>query len=105
MTPMKKASSETKSAARQSRLQTRLSALATGFRLAMTPAPETSMRMANSQKRIGDIAKRLFEGIPFLHEPVEDAAQLIQLLLVVDHLGAGDGGDGVVFPQEDGLLG
>ena len=33
------------------------------------------------------------------------AAQLVELLLVVDHLGAGDAGDRVIFPQEDGLLG
>ena len=55
MMPMKKASSDMKSAARPRNETTRLSALAIGLRLTTTATPKTSMSSAKNQKRIGDM--------------------------------------------------
>src|SRR2546421_9470440 len=55
MIPMKKASSDMKSAERPMKQTTRLSALAIGLRLITTAAPKTSIKKAKSQKRMGDI--------------------------------------------------
>src|SRR4051812_24198993 len=40
-----------------------------------------------------------------MHETGENAAQLVELLLVVYHLRARDAGDRIVFAQEDRLFG
>src|SRR5437660_10160354 len=55
MIPMKYAWSDMKSAASARNETTRLSALATGFRLIITAAPKISINKAKIQKRNGDI--------------------------------------------------
>src|SRR2546421_4674792 len=57
MIPMKKASSDMKSAERPMKQTTRLSALAIGLRLITTAAPKTSITKAKSQKRMDDIKR------------------------------------------------
>src|SRR5436190_20778205 len=99
-----------KSAARPRNETTRLSALATGLRLTMTDPPKISISNAKVQKRNGGISLnfefvRSFLLVPFQYDAVHDTADLKQFLLVMHHLGAGEAGDGVIFPQKNRLLG
>src|SRR5256885_507790 len=103
MTAMKYASSPTKSAASPSNETTRLSALATGLRFATTATPNTSVKIAKRQKRMGDI--RLLFRVPLMHKAIHHSAEFIELGLVVFHLRPRSAGDRVVFAQEDRLLG
>src|SRR4051794_9296113 len=116
MTPMKYALSDMKRAANPRKETTRLSALATGLRLMTTAAPKTSMSSANIQNNqagiigISDFGFRLWERLSFLRVPfgddaMHDTADLKQLVLVMHHVFAGEASDGVIFAQEDGLLG
>src|SRR6266404_2969180 len=57
MIPTKKASSDMNSAANPRNETTRLSALATGLRLATTAAPKISVSKAKVQNRNGDISQ------------------------------------------------
>src|SRR6187401_1768468 len=107
MIPMKNASRDTKRAARPRKLTTSESALATGLRFTTTETPKTSIIRAKIQKSIGDINRAclLLEWVPLLHQSIEDSTQFVELLFVVNHFGTRGPGNGVVFPQEDGLLG
>jgi len=55
MMPMKNASSDMNSADNPRNETTRLSALATGFRLRMTAAPKVTLNTAKIQNKNGDI--------------------------------------------------
>src|SRR5687768_18575057 len=43
--------------------------------------------------------------VPFVNEAGADAADFVELLLVVDHVRTAQAGDGVVLAEENGLLG
>jgi len=88
---------------------TRLSALATGFRLRMTAAPKTNVSNAKIQKRKGDIVfnfefrisnfefGRSFLLIPFENHAVHYSADLEKFFLVMHHVGTCEAGDGIIF--------
>src|SRR4051812_45512643 len=101
---MKKASSPTKSAARQRSEPTRLRAEATGLRFTMTDTPKRSISAAKGQKSKGDMRAVLFLRVPLVNQVRHRAAQFIQLLLAMHHGRTAGAGDGVVFLQEDRLL-
>src|SRR5437762_12498894 len=76
----------------------------------MTAPPKISISNAKVQKRNGGISLnfefvRSFLLVPFQYDAVHDTADLKQFLLVMHHLGAGEAGDGVIFPQKNRLLG
>src|SRR4051812_28831675 len=102
MTPIKKASRETKRAARPRKQTTKLSALVTGLRLTTTINPKTSMIPAKVQKSAGAIALFLF--VPLVDQPGHDPAKLVKLFLIMDHLRPAQPGNRIIFPQKDGLL-
>src|SRR2546423_10049117 len=132
MMPMKKASSDMKSAASPRKETTRLRALATGLRFTITASPKTSMSAEASQKKTGDIkemrsaecgmrtgsgaaihrtfripncALRIsFLLVPFQDHPMHDAADLEELLFIVHHFVACESGNGVIFAQENRLF-
>src|SRR3954451_11806265 len=81
---------------------TRQRALATGLRLTTTPMPKASVSAAKNQKSGLNMA--LFLRVPLMHEPGPDAAELVQFLFVMNHLGARGSGDRVILAQEDRLL-
>src|SRR5215467_11649027 len=103
---------------------TRLSALAIGFRLIITAAPNTSINNAKIQNRNGDMnncstdrelrrerrlgidnwqSRSLFL-IPFQHHSVHHPADLEEFLFVMHHVSAGEAGNGVILAQEDRLF-
>src|SRR5215470_8461877 len=103
---MKKASSETNSAASAMKLTTRHIALETGLRKKTTAAANTSVAQAKIQKRPGDMVyeEELFVIVPFVDEAGFETADFVELFLVVHHLGARRTGDRVVLLQIDRLL-
>src|SRR6266404_9365459 len=120
-----------KSAASPRKDTTRLNALATGLRLTTTATPKASIKMAKNQKRnagirncglrIADCGLRAkstirfltsgvrplisFLLVPFQNDPVHDAADLKKFVFVMDHVFAGEPGDGVILAQKNCLLG
>ena len=98
-----------KSAARPRNDTTKLSALATGFRLITTAAPKINVSNAKIQNRKGDISLNFesrisnlefpdsFLLVPFQHDTVHYSADLEQFLLVMHHLCARVAGNGVIL--------
>jgi hypothetical protein len=88
---------------------TRLSALATGFRLRTTAAPKINVSNAKSQKRKGGIGfnfefrisnfefGRSFLFVPFQYHAVHYSADLEEFFLVMHHVGTCEAGDGIIF--------
>src|SRR5450432_694243 len=121
MTPMKNASSETKSAASAMKQTTRLNALETGFDCTTTDAAKSSISTAKIQNRPGVIGGRkgsrrrekgrkgeggncLLDGVPLVDEARLQSADFVEFLFVVHHLGAGRPGDSIILHEVDGLL-
>src|SRR5215831_6213117 len=114
--PTKNASSDMNSADNPRNETTRLSALATGFRLRTTAAPNIKVSTAKIQNRNGDISfnfefrisnfefgRSLFL-VPFQYHAVHYSADLEKFFLVMHHVAAREPGDGVIFAQKNRLL-
>src|SRR5436190_14281592 len=116
MMPTKNASRDTNSADNPRNETTRLSALATGFRLSTTAPPKISVSTAKIQNRKGDISfnfevripnfefGRSLSFVPFEHHAMHYSADLEKFLLVMHHVGPREPGDGVIFAQINRLL-
>src|SRR5438067_13546188 len=126
MMTTKNASRDMNSADKPRNETTRLSALATGFRLSTTAPPKISVSTAKIQNRKGDISQAtdehgsntdvsrnpkirdypwlLFFFIPFQYHAVHYSADLEKFFLVMHHVGAREAGDGVIFAQKNCLL-
>src|SRR4029077_15831150 len=133
MMPTKNASRDMNSADNPRNETTRLSALATGFRLRTTAAPKITVSTAKIQNRKGDITYwsdgvveewsneqvtrtstpllqhsttpfLLLLFVPFKYHPVHYTADLEKFFLVMHHVGAREAGDGVIFAQINRLL-
>src|SRR5262249_40858311 len=131
--PTKNASRDMNSADNPRNETTRLSALATGFRLRTTAAPKITVSTAKIQKRKGDIAigvmKSWSDGVmdscvlptlhysntlslqcssfllvPFQHHAMHYSADIEQFFLVMHHVGSREAGDSVIFAQKNRLL-
>src|SRR4030095_12596068 len=114
--PTKNASRDMNSADNPRNETTRLSALATGFRLRTTAAPKNTVSAAKIQKRKGDIGfnfefriwnfefGRSFLFVPFEYHAVHYSADLEKFFLVMHHVGTREAGNGVIFAQINGLL-
>src|SRR6202040_2838717 len=87
---------------------TRLSALATGLRLMITAAPNTSISSAKIQKRNGAIVTiRIWPSllfVPFQDDTVHHSADLEEFVFMVHHVFASKAGDGIIFSQINRLL-
>src|SRR3954470_22665024 len=81
---------------------TRLRALATGLRFTITPRAKISVKAAKNQKRGVNIV--LFLRVPLVYEARPNAAQLIELLLIVHHLRTACPGDRVILAEKDRLF-
>src|SRR6266545_4117527 len=128
MMPTKNASSDMNSADKPRNETTRLSALATGFRLRTTAAPKITVSTAKIQNRKGDIFQATDEHgsntdvnrnpkfviilnpwlllffVPFQYHAMHHSADLEESFLVMHHIGTREAGDGVIFAQENRLL-
>src|SRR5262249_41904102 len=116
MIPTKNASSDMNSADNPRNETTRLSALATGFRLRTTAAPKITVNTAKIQNKNGDISLNFefrisnleFGGslffVPFEHHAVHYSPDLEKFFLVMHHVGAREAGDGVILAQKNSLL-
>src|SRR5215831_1548527 len=116
MMPTKNASRDMNKADKPRNETTRLSALATGFRLRTTAAPKTTVSTAKIQNKKGDISfnfefrisnfefRQSFLLVPFEHHAMHYAADLEKFFLVVDHVGTREAGNGVIFAQKNRLL-
>src|SRR6201981_456999 len=116
MIPTKNASSDMNNAESPRNETTRHSALATGFRLRTTAAAKITVSTAKIQNRNGDIifdfdfrfsnfyfGRSLFL-VPFQYHAVHYSADLEEFFLVMDHVGAREASDGVIFAQKNRLL-
>src|SRR5215470_16714542 len=109
MMPTKNASSDMNSADSPRNETTRLSALATGFRLRTTAAPKTTVSTAKIQNKKADITFNFefrisnlgfghsFLFVPFQYHAVHYSADLEKFFLVMHHVGTREPGDGVIF--------
>src|SRR5437762_2301606 len=126
MMPTKNASRDMNSADNPRNETTRLSALATGFRLSTTAAPKITVSTAKIQNRKGDIFQATDEHgsntdvnrnprirdypwlllffVPFQYHAVHYSADLEKFFLVMHHVGTLEAGNGVIFAQINGLL-
>src|SRR5882724_1992909 len=129
MMPTKNASRDMNSADNPRNETTRLSALATGFRLSTTAAPKITVSTAKIQNRKGDIFQATDEHgsntdvigiqesviirvnpwlllffVPFQYHAVHYSADLEKFFLVMHHVGTREAGNGVIFAQINGLL-
>src|SRR6266480_4289607 len=127
--PTKNASRDLNSADNPRNETTRLSALATGFRLRTTAPPKITVSTAKTQNRKGDIFQAtdehgsntdvnrnpkiriirdypwlLFFFVPFEYHAVHYSADLEKFFLVMHHVGACEAGDGIIFAQKNLLL-
>src|ERR1043166_1677823 len=122
--PTKNASSDMNSADKPRNETTRLSALATGFRLSTTAAPKITVSTAKIQNRKWDIFQATDEHgsntdvnrnpksviirvnpwlllffVPFEHHAVHYSANLEKFFLVMHNVGPREAGNGVIFAQ------
>src|SRR6266568_1619520 len=126
MMPTKNASRDMNSADNPRNETTRLSALATGFRLSTTAAPKITVSTAKIQNRKGDIFQATDEHgsntdvnrnprirdypwlllffVPFQYHAVHYSADLEKFFLGMHHVGTREAGNGVIFAQINGLL-